>query len=216
MSDLLNQVEKTIFARRLFRQGQRILAAVSGGVDSMVLLRVLKELSRKHGWRITVGHFNHQLRGRHSDADERLVPRGAEKLGLNFVAGRGAVREHARIHKLSLEMAARKLRHEFLARAAAELKISHVALAHHADDQLELFFLRLLRGCGGEGLAGMKWLGASPASPKIMLSRPLSDQPKTALLAYASERGIPFREDASNSLIQIPPKRIQPELLPPL
>jgi tRNA(Ile)-lysidine synthase len=216
MSDLLNQVEKTILARRLFRRGQRILAAVSGGVDSMVLLHLLKELSRKHGWRITVGHFNHQLRGRHSDADERLVRREAENLGLNFVAGRGDVREHARAQKLSLEMAARKLRHEFLARTARDLKISHVALAHHADDQLELFFLRLLRGCGGEGLAGMKWLGASPASPKIMLLRPLLDQPKTALLAYASERGISFREDASNLLSEIPRNRIRRELLPRL
>jgi len=135
---------------------------------------------------------------------------------LNFVAGRGDVRKHARVNKLSLEMAARKLRHEFLARTARELRIPCVALAHHADDQVELFFLRLLRGGGGEGLAGMKWLGASPADPKIMLARPLMDQPKTALAAYAKEQGIAFREDASNSLIEIPRNRIRRELLPQL
>ena len=216
MSDLLNQIEKTILARRLFRPSQRILVAVSGGIDSMVLLHALKELSQKHGWQLAVGHFNHQLRGRSSDADERLVRREAEKLKLNFVVDRADVREHARVHKLSVEMAARKLRHDFLARTARELKISHVALAHHADDQVELFFLRLLRGCGGEGLAGMKWLGASPGDPKITLARPLLDQPKTALAAYAKERGIPFREDASNLLIEIPRNRIRRELLPQL
>ncbi|HEX4644588.1 MAG TPA: tRNA lysidine(34) synthetase TilS, partial [Verrucomicrobiae bacterium] len=216
MSELLNRVEKTILARGLFRQGQRILPAVSGGVDSMVLLNVLRGLSHKHGWRLAVAHFNHQLRGRSSDADERLVRREAEKLGLKFVADRGDVRELARVRKLSLEMAARKLRHDFLARAAKELKISHVALAHHADDQVELFFLRLLRGCGGEGLAGMKWSSTSPADPKIRLARPLLNQPKTALAAYAKERGIRFREDASNSLIDIPRNRIRRELLPRL
>src|SRR5258708_5278869 len=151
MSDLLNQVEKTILARRFLRRGQGILVAVSGGVDSMVLLHVLEELSRKHGWRITVGHFNHQLRGRNSDADERLVRRTAEKLGLNFVAGRGDVREHARIHKLSLEMAARKLRHEFLARTARGSKIPLLALAPPSDDPVELFFLPLFRRRGRRG-----------------------------------------------------------------
>ena len=79
------------------------------------------------------------------------------RLKVPLVVGRAAVRELARKQKLSLEMAARELRHGFLARTARRRHIPTVALAHHADDQLELFFLRLLRGSGGEGLAGMKW-----------------------------------------------------------
>ncbi len=159
--------------RKLLRRGQAILVAVSGGLDSMVLLHVLHELSLKNGWRLTIAHLNHQLRGRHSDADERLVWQSAKELRLPIRIGCADVRRFARGHNLSVEMAARKLRHDFLARVATQRKISTVALAHHADDQLELFFLRLFRGSGGEGLAGMKWRNHSPANRKIELVRPL-------------------------------------------
>src|SRR6185312_8210942 len=132
-----------------------------------VLLQVLHALSKKNRWRITVAHLNHQLRGRSSDADERLVIRVAKKMGVAVVASRTDVKKLAQTGKLSLEMAARKARHEFLAQTAARLNISHIALAHHADDQVELFFLRLFRGAGSEGLAGMKWRGPSPADRRI-------------------------------------------------
>jgi tRNA(Ile)-lysidine synthase len=87
-------------------------------------------------------------------------------------------------------MAARKLRHEFFARVALEKKIKTVALAHHADDQVELFFLRLLRGAGGEGLGGMKWRSQSPADKKITLVRPLLNFSKTELADFATTRRI--------------------------
>src|SRR5579863_4810198 len=141
MSDLVNRVKEDIDSRALFPQGQSIVVAVSGGLDSMVLLEVLHRLSAAHGWRLTVAHFNHQLRGRKSDADERFVRRTAESKGLPFVAGRGDVRGCARAGKISLEMAGRKLRHGFLAGLARERGIGTVALAHHGDDQVELFFL---------------------------------------------------------------------------
>src|SRR5258706_14198332 len=96
-------------------------------------------------------------------------------------------------------MAARKLRHDFLARTAVRLRIPTVALAHHADDQVELFFLRLLRGAGGEGLAGMKWRSPSPADKKITLVRPLLELTKTEVLDFARQNQIPFREDATNA-----------------
>ncbi|MDB6023305.1 MAG: tRNA(Ile)-lysidine synthetase, partial [Pedosphaera sp.] len=143
---LARQVGLSIAERRPFRRGEAILVAVSGGLDSMVLLHLLSHLAKVKEWRLTVAHFNHQLRGRSSDADERLVERTAKKLGLPFVVDRANVRQYAREHKLSLEMAARKLRHGFLARAAAERNIRTIALAHHANDQVELFFVRLLRG----------------------------------------------------------------------
>ncbi len=188
--------------------------AVSGGLDSMVLLDVLARLAEAHDWRLTVAHFNHQLRGRSSDADERLVKRTAEKLGLPFVIGSADVRRFAREQKLSLEMAAREMRHAFLASAAKKLDLSKIALAHHADDQVELFFLRLLRGAGGEGGGGMKWLGASPMEGKILLARPLLDQPKLALAAYAKHERVAFREDATNGQVDILRNRIRHDLLP--
>src|ERR1035437_5145368 len=159
----------------------------------MVLLHLLNSLAKKYHRQISVAHFNHQLRGRASDADEKLVRQTAEKLSRPFFSERGDVARFAAQSKISVEMAARKLRHEFLARVAREQKISAVALAHHADDQVELFFLRLLRGAGGEGLAGMKWRSPSPADKGISLVRPLLDFSKAELLAFARENKIRFR-----------------------
>ena len=214
MSDLASHVEESIREKALFRDGQRILVAASGGVDSMVLLSLLHRLAAKHRWKLTVAHFNHQLRGAKSKADERLTRESARRLKLPFVAGRGDVQGFARKGGLSVEMAARKLRHDFLAGTAKKLKIPAIALAHHADDQVELFFLRLLRGAGGEGLAGMKWRNPSPSAPKIRLARPLLDLSKAALQTFAAENKTAFSEDASNSSIDIQRNRIRHELIP--
>ena len=181
MSEFLTRFERQIQSRCRPRRGEKILVAVSGGLDSMILLYALGEIAGKSRGQIVVAHFNHQLRGRSSEADERLVNKTAETLGLPFVVGRADVRRFARESKLSIEMAARKLRHEFLARVASQRRISSIALAHHADDQVELFFLRVLRGAGGEGLAGMKWRASSPVNPKIMLVRPLLSFTKAEL-----------------------------------
>ena len=102
----------------------------------MVLLHALHKISCNHSWRLVVAHLNHRLRGRSGDADERLVVRTARTFGLPVVIGRAEVKRFAREQKLSLEMAARKVRHDFLARTAMRLKIRTVALAHQADDQL--------------------------------------------------------------------------------
>jgi tRNA(Ile)-lysidine synthase len=214
VSELLQQVERQIQNHRLLKRGQKILVAVSGGLDSMVLLHCLQALSAKRRWKLAVAHFNHQLRGRSSDADETLVRQTASALKLPFVAGSANVQAFAAKSKLSVEMAARKLRHEFFARVARERHIQVVALAHHADDQVELFFLRLLRGAGGEGVAGMKWRSPSPVDPKIALVRPLLDADKAELREFARENKIRFREDATNAQLEMPRNRVRNELLP--
>ena len=214
MGDLLQRVENQIQNRRLLKRGQKILAAVSGGLDSMVLLHVLDSLSRKSRWKISVAHFNHRLRGCAGDADEKLVRKMAAKMKLPIVVEGADVKEYARKSKLSVEMAARKLRHEFFARAAREQGIQTVALAHHADDQIELFFLRLLRGAGGVGLAGMKWQSPSPADRKILLVRPLLDFSKSELKEFARENKIKFWQDATNFSSGFLRNRIRNELLP--
>jgi tRNA(Ile)-lysidine synthase len=211
---LLQHIEQNILDRRLLKRGQKVLVAVSGGLDSMTLLQMLRTLASRHKWKLTVAHFNHQLRGPSSDADEQLVRKTAAALKLPFIAGRADVRKFAETSKLSIEMAARKLRHEFYARTARERKISTVALAHHADDQVELFFLRFLRGAGGEGLAGMKWRSASPIDKKIRLVRSLLDVTKLELRVFAKENKIPFREDATNADLDLPRNRVRNELLP--
>lgn len=180
----------------------------------MVLLRLMNQLAKVHGWKLTVAHLNHKLRGKSSEADAALVKHRARALSCRAVVGAVNVRAMARQEKLSLEMAARKARHEFLARTASKLGIDSVALAHHADDQLELFFLRLLRGSGSQGLQGMRWRNPSPVHPQIELVRPLLGQTRAALAKYAAENKISFREDASNASLDIPRNRIRHELLP--
>ena len=214
VTGFLEQIEHSIRRRRFFRDRERILLAVSGGLDSMVLLRVMRELSAKHGWQLTIAHLNHQLRGRSSDADERLVRQTAAKLRLRCVVQRLDIRKFAREHKVSVEMAARERRHDFLARTAVRKGTSTIALAQHADDQIELFFLRLLRGSGGEGLAGMRWRNPSSSNPRVELVRPLLDLPKSALRAFAKEVGIQFREDATNARLDVQRNRLRHEFLP--
>jgi tRNA(Ile)-lysidine synthase len=214
VADLLQCVERSIQSRRLLKRSQTILVAVSGGLDSMVLLHLLCALAAKHRWELTLAHFNHQLRGRSSNADEQLVRKAAAALKLPVVVGRANVRKFTRKSGLSIEMGARRLRHEFLARATKERGIRIVALAHHADDQVELFFLRVLRGAGGEGLAGMKWCSPSPANGEISLIRPLLDVTKDELRDFARQRKIHFREDRTNALLNAPRNRIRNELLP--
>jgi len=191
----------------------------------MVLLRVLHILATERGWRLTVAHFNHQLRGRSSDADERFVRRTAERLAIPFVGGhaskvvgrvpsRGAVQTFAREQKLSLEMAARRLRHDFLARTARQQKTPTIALGHHADDQVELFFLRLLRGAGGEGLAGMKWSNPSPSDHRVMLVRPLLGCSRKEIEEFAQNEKVAFREDQTNAALEFLRNRFRHQLLP--
>ena len=214
MTDLLQHVAQNIQNRRLLKRGQAVLVGVSGGLDSMVLLHLLYMLSAKHRWKLTLAHFNHQLRGRSSNADEQLVRKTAVALKLPIVVGRANVRKFARKSGLSIEMGARKLRHEFFGRAAKERDIRVVALAHHADDQVELFFLRVLRGAGGEGLAGMKWRSPSPVNRGISLVRPLLNVAKDELLDFARQNKIHFREDKTNASLNAPRNRIRNELLP--
>src|SRR5687767_9591417 len=180
----------------------------------MVLLHVLHVLSAKHRWKLAVAHFNHGLRGRAADADERFVARAAAGLGLKFKSEKADVRAFARQKKLSVEMGARHLRHDFLARAARSMRVPNIALAHHGDDQVELFFLRLMRGAGTQGLGGMDFSGVSPADQRIRLIRPFLREPKSELAKFAREQNVAFREDATNQSTDILRNRVRLKVLP--
>jgi tRNA(Ile)-lysidine synthase len=193
----------------------RLVVGVSGGLDSVVLLHLLQRLSRTAPLQLelVVAHANHQLR-EEADGEARFVQGLAAGLGLRWVTDCLPVREEMARTRESVEMAARRLRHGFLARVALENGARQIALAHHADDQAELFFLRLLRGAGGEGLGGMKPASPSPADPRLTLIRPLLGFTKAKLAAYAGAEGLEFCEDASNRDRGILRNRIRHELLP--
>lgn len=214
MDRLVIKVRKNIRNHQLIAKGDSVLLAVSGGVDSMVLLDVLRQIAVADGFSIAVAHFNHQLRGRAADLDEKLVGRYCVQHDLAFATGRGKVKELARAKKISVEMAAREMRLGFLSDTARKLKCKQVVLAHHADDQVELFYLRLFRGSGGDGLGGMDWRGAFPTDKALAVVRPLLDVTKTDLLDYAGREHVPYREDATNADTDILRNRVRKELVP--
>ncbi len=207
-------VRKAMSRVPLVPAGQRIIVAVSGGLDSMVLLDVLQRLALVYDWKLVVAHYNHQLRGRSSDADERFVREAASGVGLPVCVARGGVRTDAKRRGISIEMAARRLRHRFLASAAHKHGAKFIATAHHADDQVELFFIRLLRGAGADGIAGMRRSSPSPADPSIQIVRPLLCLNRASLRDYARTQGIKHREDKSNQSPEYLRNRIRLELLP--
>lgn len=212
--DLIGRVQETIAQHALLNAGDSVLVAVSGGVDSVVLLNLFHRMGEgAGGWRLAVAHFNHSLRAAESDGDEAFVAAMAKRLQLPFVTERGDVKKYAEDNGLSIEMAARDLRHRFLADSAERLGIQRIALAHHADDQIETFWLRLLRGDVGPGLTGMRWSRPARAGTGIQLIRPFLRIPKAELLRYARENGISYRDDASNSSTEFLRNRLRLELI---
>jgi len=200
------------YARRegLFTTGGRVLVAVSGGPDSVALLHLLVRLAPQLGLTLGVAHFDHGLRGEDSRGDADFVADLARRLGLPCHQGRGQVRDTARGDKISLQMAARKLRLQFLQDTRRGRGYAKMALAHTADDQVELFWLRLLRGAGLEGLKGM-W----PATPEGLV-RPLLAVGKAVLLAWLEQEALPYRLDASNLSRAYQRNRVRLDLLPHL
>ena len=206
-----DQVLHYIRERQLLKPGDRVAVAVSGGADSVALLRVLLELRAALGLVLLVAHFNHQLRGDESDADERFVEDLARHHELPFLAGRADVREHATSHKLSLEHAARELRYEWLTRLAHEQRFDAIATAHNSDDQAETVLMKFLRGAGTRGLAGIHAVHTGHGSRII---RPLLETPRREIERYLNALNQPWREDHSNLDTQHTRNRIRHELLP--
>jgi tRNA(Ile)-lysidine synthase len=177
----------------LISNRDHVLAAVSGGPDSVALLSILVNLKDTLGIeRITVIHFDHRLRGDESDGDREFVRALARSAGLDFRCGAGDVRAFARSRKISVEMAARECRRSFFTGTAAEIKAWKIALGHTADDQAEEVILRILRGTGPAGIQGM-----SPATVEGII-RPLLFATRDAVLEYLQERGMEYRNDSTN------------------
>ena len=213
MSTVLKSVEEQ--AAELFPRESAVLVAVSGGVDSMVLLHSLHHLAEQFNWRLVAAHFNHRLRGNASIADQRLVEKVARQIRLACLTGHWK-KDQKLIKKYGLEMAARQARHEFLAQTAKKHRCRIIATAHHLDDQAETFLWRLIRGASGKGLGGMRAHDPFPGHPKLTAARPFLQIPKGDLRQFAECESIQFRKDASNDDSQHLRNRIRHQLLPEL
>ena len=187
--------------------GAGVVVAVSGGMDSMVLLDILASDTQVRP-RLHVAHFDHQLRPESGD-DAAFVAGEAARRDLPVTTAGGDVRCRAAGARISLEMAARELRFEFLHRVMSEAGCEFIALGHHADDQAETVIMRLLRG-SASGLGGM-----APFRGNRYL-RPLLNYPRSTLARYAEDRGVFYREDASNQDPKFLRNRVRWELLPRL
>jgi tRNA(Ile)-lysidine synthase len=183
------------------------VAAVSGGADSVALLRGLLDAGVGP---LTVAHFNHRLRGAESDADAEFVRELAARLGLPFRLGGADVRSAAAGD--NLEATARRLRYGWLAEAAREAGAVWVATGHTADDQAETVLHRLIRGAGLQGLRGVA--AERELRDGIRLLRPLLTVARADVLAYLRDLGQSFREDATNIDPAFTRNRIRHELLP--
>jgi len=205
--NLLDRVRETIRRYSLLTPEATVVAATSGGSDSVALAYLLGELDRAGECRlIGLAHFNHQLRTE-ADRDELLCVQLANDLGRPLIADRADVRDLARRENRSIEDAARTARHAFLERVRVQLGADVVALGHTRDAQAETFLLRLLRGAGSRGLGGMH-------PRRGTLIRPLIDCRRAELKGWLAQRNISFIHDASNDDVSVPRNRVRAELLP--
>lgn len=181
----------------------KYILAVSGGIDSMVLADMLLQAKAD----FVLAHCNFHLRGEESDGDEQFVRDYAERKGLTLYVKQFDTLNYAEEHKLSIEMAARELRYAWFEELRQQLNYDYIAVAHHADDQLETFFINLLRGAGIRGLKGMQKVNGH-------IIRPLLDISRAEILQYAVERHLEWREDHTNAETLYLRNKIRHDLLP--
>ena len=206
LDPLVKSVRNTIQATGLIRQDESVLVAVSGGLDSMVLLDVLTAM----GISLTVAHLNHSLRDGAAE-DAAFVAGAAQRYGLPLQSGTADVAAFADTNSQSIETAARTVRYGFLTQAAHAAGASVIAVAHHADDNIETVLHRILRGTHLRGLAGMP---ISRAMDGTRLVRPLLPCRREELLAYARRHGLDWREDPTNLDTDFRRNFLRHELLP--
>ncbi len=174
--------------KQLFEPGQKVLLAVSGGIDSMVMLHLFE----KSGFNYGIAHCNFQLRGDESDADEEFVKEQVFNRGIQSFFQTFDTIEYAEINGISIEMAARELRYSFFEKIRKEHGYDAIATAHHSDDLIETFFLNLSRKTGIKGLSGIKEKSGNIIRPMLFTNR-------KEIEVFAAKNYIGYREDSSNS-----------------
>ncbi len=198
---------KQIREKKVLRAGMRVGVAVSGGADSVALLLLLFQLRAELGLVVAAVHFNHRLRGKASDSDEKFVAELAHKLGVALHVGHADVAAKAKREKANLEDAARRARYAFFARLAEQGIVDVVTTAHTMDDQAETVLAHILRGTGIAGLAGIHRMAGCVVRPLLAMRR-------AELREFLRQRKQKWREDASNRDTTRNRARMRKNLLP--
>ena len=212
VSNLLNDVEKFLSKELYVNNTYKIVAAVSGGIDSTVLLDILYQISKKIGFTLSIAHFNHKLRGEASEKDEDFVRSLAKHYGLEFYYSSGKVKEYSQKNALSIETAARTLRYNFFEKTTRTIKADLIATAHTSDDNIETFFINLFRGSGLTGLSGIPKVRQLIKNVRIF--RPLISFQKNELINYSKVRNLVWREDESNDWVEYTRNKVRHKLIP--
>ncbi len=200
---MLKDFQEYIKEHHLLSAGARVLVALSGGLDSMVLVYLLKQ----SGFQVEIAHCNFGLRGAESDADQKLAKETATAFELPFHTIKFDTYHYAHQHKISTQMAARALRYKWFHEILDETKSEAIAVAHHLDDQVETQVLNLIRGTGFAGLRGMK-------NKRGTIVRPLLFATRNAIETFAKANQIEWREDASNKETKYKRNFVRHKLIP--
>jgi len=204
---VLQTVKKYIKANNLLQKGDVVLAAVSGGRDSMTLLYVLANLAPQMDFSLVVGHVNHNLRGEESNGDAAFVKAECKKLAVPFYSTNINVKAELIANGGNLQNVARKMRYDWLKETATAINANLIATAHHANDQAETVLMHLLRGAGSQGLAAMSPKENGIIRPFLAITREQIDK-------YCAENQINWREDSSNTKTGYLRNRLRLELWP--
>ena len=200
---MLLKFNKYIAENKLLKPGQKILLAVSGGIDSMVMTH----LFRHAGVAIGIAHCNFSLRSDESDRDEEMVSKFALDNNIDFFTTRFDTKSYASENGLSVQMAARELRYKWFEKIRKEHGYDAIAVAHNLNDNIETLLINLIRGTGIAGLTGMK-----PAANRII--RPLLFATRSEIVSYCEKNRITFREDRSNADTKYLRNRIRHQVIP--
>jgi tRNA(Ile)-lysidine synthase len=201
MSNLIKKIQNTIFREGLFGRGARIVVAVSGGPDSVCMLDILAKLEPKYDLELIIAHVNYGLRGEDSERDEELVIKLAEKYALVY-----KVYKVYKVEKIS-ENELRNIRYEFFEKIRKENEFDFIAVAHNADDQVETFLMRLIRGAGLQGLSAMQC-----RNDKVI--RPLLGSTRAEILEHLKENDLKWRLDKTNLENEFLRNKIRNKLIP--
>ncbi|MDP3580471.1 MAG: tRNA lysidine(34) synthetase TilS [Ignavibacteria bacterium] len=185
------KIIRFIDAHKLIENSERVLVAFSGGPDSVFALHFLKKFQKKYKIDLAAAHFNHQLRGKEADEDEKFAKEFCRKLGVEFFSAKLNVKKLAKEKKLSIEEAARKLRYQNLEKLCKQNSFNKIATAHNLSDNAETVLLNLLSGTSAAGLSGIPVVRGN-------IIRPILCVTKQEILEYLEKNRIPFRIDSSN------------------